>query len=190
MKIEHLYYYGDPDSSKLKIGVFGSSDVNILSTHALKQAEILGQEVIKQGGILITGTTEGYSLWAAMGAKKEKGLTIGISPAANEREHKEVYRLPDKYLDLIIYSGFGCPGRDLLFTRTCDIIIIGAGKADTIHQFIMALESGKVIGILEGEWGLSEAMKEIVSEEDMVVFDSNPKNLIKKVINLCINITK
>lgn len=184
MKIEHLYYHGNPEEPKKKIGVFGSSDANTLSTHALKQAEQLGQEIIKEGGVLVTGATEGYPLWTAMGAKKEKGLTIGISPAANDFEHKEVYRLPNRYLDLVIYSGFGYPGKDLLFTRTCDAIIIGSGRADTIHQFVMALESKKVIGILEGEWGLSGAMKEIVSEEDNVVFDSNPKNLVKKVIDL------
>ncbi len=121
-------------------------------------------------------------------AKEEKGVSIGISPAANEREHINTYRLPLDYMDLIIYTGFGFSGRDLLFTRSCDAIIIGCGRIGTLHEFTIAFEDGKPIGVLEGEWTMSETIKEVIARanrpNNKIVFSKDPKELIQKVIAL------
>ena len=105
---------------KIKVGVSGAAETGTCGIHAFDQAKELGREVIRQGGIIVTGATTGFPLWSAMGAKEERGISIGLSPAANEKEHVESYRLPIDYMDLIVYTGFGFPGRDLLFTRSCD----------------------------------------------------------------------
>ena len=67
-------------------------------------------------------------------------MSIGVSPAASEREHSEVFKLPIDYMDLIIYTGFGYSGRDLLLTRTADAVICGCGRIGTIHEFTIAFE--------------------------------------------------
>ena len=93
---------------------FGRSRDWSLRNRCIDLAKELGREIASQGAVLVTGATTGFPFWAAMGAKEAGGISIGISPAANEREHVETYKLPLDYMDLIIYTGFGYPGRDLL----------------------------------------------------------------------------
>src|SRR4051812_17296402 len=98
---------------KIKLGVSGAAETGHCGLNALEKAKDLGREIVRQGGIIVTGATTGFPLWSAMGAKEERGISIGLSPAMNEKEHIETYRLPLDYMDLIIYTGFGFPGRDL-----------------------------------------------------------------------------
>jgi len=191
-KTEYLCYngpIGDGNTNnhlKLKIGISGAAETGTCGIHALDQSKELGREIIRQGGILVTGATHGFPLWSAMGAKEEHGVSLGISPASNAREHVDTYRLPLEYMDLIIYTGFGFSGRDLLFTRSCDAIIIGCGRIGTVHEFTIAFEDGKPIGVLEGEWTMAETIKDIIARaqrpNDYIVFDTDPKALVSKVI--------
>ena len=91
-------------------------------------------------------------------------------------------------MDLIIYTGFGFPGRDLLLTRSSDAVFIGCGRVGTIHEFTVAFEDKKPIGILEGEWYTDEIIKLIIEKahrpNPKIVFDSDPKELVRKVIEL------
>ncbi len=173
---------------KLKLGVSGAAETGHCGIDALAKAKELGREIVRQGGILVTGATTGFPLWSAMGTKEERGISIGLSPAASEREHVDVYRLPLDYMDLIVYTGFGFPGRDLLFTRSCDALLVGCGRIGTIHEFTIAFEDGKPIGVLEGSWDMDETIKDILSRghrpNDKIVFDSDPKKLVEKVIAL------
>jgi len=123
-----------------------------------------------------------------MGAKEEGGMSIGFSPAASEREHVGAYRLPIDYMDLIVYTGFGYPGRDLLLIRAVDAVFIGCGRVGTIHEFTIAFEDKKPIGILQGDWETDETIKTIIERghrpNDKIIFDSNPKKLVSKIIEL------
>lgn len=173
---------------KIKIGVSGAAETGHCGLNALDKSKELGREIVRQGGILITGATTGFPLWAAMGAKEANGISIGLSPAQSEKDHVEGYRLPLDYMDLIIYTGFGFPGRDLLFTRSCDAIIIGCGRIGTIHEFTIAFEDGKPMGVLEGPWTMAEQIKDMIAKgnrpADKVIFDDDPKRLIEKVIKM------
>ena len=187
------YYYNGPLETsdkhghlRMKIGISGAAETGHCGLNALESAKELGRQVIKQGGIVVTGATTGFPLWAAMGAKEERGVSIGLSPAGSQKEHLETYRLPVDYMDLIIYTGFGFPGRDLLFTRSCDAVIIGCGRIGTIHEFTIAYEDGKPIGILEGPWTMDEQIKDLMEKSnrpsEKIIYDSDPKRLIERVI--------
>ncbi|MEO5646643.1 MAG: hypothetical protein ABIO57_00215 [Candidatus Paceibacterota bacterium] len=172
---------------KIKIGVSGAAETGHCGLHALDKAKELGRQVVEQGAIIVTGATTGFPLWAAMGAKEAHGISIGLSPAQNERDHIETWRMPVDYMDLIIYTGFGFPGRDLLFTRSCDAIIIGCGRIGTIHEFTIAFEDKKPIGILQGPWSMGDEIKEILANsnregDDIVLFDEDPKRLVERLI--------
>lgn len=173
---------------KIKMGVSGAAETGHCGVDALEKAKELGREIAKQGGIIVTGATTGFPLWSAMGAKEEKGFSIGLSPAASEREHVNSYRLPLDYMDLVVYTGFGYPGRDLLFTRTCDAVFIGCGRIGTLHEFTIAFEDGKPIGILEGDWDMDEQIRDILEKghrpNDKIVFDPDPKSLVEKITAL------
>lgn len=179
---------GKHNHLKLKLGVSGAAETGHCGVDALEKAKELGRQIVVQGGILLTGATTGFPLWSAMGAKEAKGVSVGLSPAANEREHVNAYRLPIDYMDLIIYTGFGYPGRDLLFTQSCDAIFIGCGRIGTIHEFTIAFETGRPIGVLQGEWDMDEQIKDILDkghrENNKIVFDPDPASLVKKIIAL------
>lgn len=174
--------------NKIKICVSAAAETGHCGLNALEQAKELGKEIARQGIVLINGATTGFPFWAAMGAKEEGGICVGISPAASEQEHVEVYKLPLDYMDLIIYTGFGYPGRDLLMTRAADAVICGCGRIGTIHEFTVAFEDKKPIGIFEGPWKMDEELKEIIENahrfNPKIVSDSDPKKLVEGIVEL------
>ena len=174
--------------SQIKICVSGASETGHCGVDALEKAKELGREIARQGAVLITGATTGFPLWVAMGAKEVGGISIGFSPATSEREHEEVYKLPLDYLDLIIYTGFGYAGRDLLLTRSADAVICGCGRVGTIHEFTIAFEDNKVIGIFEGPWEMGKELEEIIAKahrpSDKITSNDDAKKLVAAVIDL------
>jgi len=176
---------------KYKICVSGASETSHCGQSAFDKAEELGREIIHQGAILVNGATTGFPYWAAKGAKSAGGIVVGISPADSEAEHIKNYGLPVDYQDLIIYTGSGYSGRNLLLTRAADAVIVGCGRMGTINEFTIAFEDKKPIGVLEGDWETDELLKTIIEKshraEEMkgkIVFSQNPKELVSKLIEL------
>lgn len=174
--------------SQIKICVSGAAETGHCGINALDKAKELGREIARQGAVLVTGATTGFPLWVAMGLKEEGGVSIGFSPAASEREHVEVYKLPIDYMDLIIYTGFGYPGRDILLTRSVDAVICGCGRIGTVHEFTVAFEDAKPIGIFKGPWEMGRELEEILEKSHRpngkIVSGSDPKKLLEDVIAL------
>jgi uncharacterized protein (TIGR00725 family) len=174
--------------NRIKLCVSGAAETGHCGLGALDQAEALGREIALAGAILVTGATTGFPLWAAMGAKEEGGFTLGLSPASSEKEHLEAYRLPTNYLDVIVYTGFGYSGRNLLLTRSSDAVFVGCGRIGTINEFTVAYEDGKPVGVVEWGWMTDEVIKYIMNEShrtnNNIVFDSDPKRLVERVIGL------
>ncbi len=173
---------------KIKLCVSGAAETSHCGPDSFAMAEELGREIARHDAILVTGATTGFPLQAAKGCKDEGGISIGFSPASSEYEHRNIYRLPVDYIDLMVYTGFGYPGRDLFLTRAADAVFIGCGRIGTIHEFTVAYEDKKPIGILEGDWIMDETIKMIIERSHRVnhkiVFDSDPKKLVEKVIEL------
>ncbi|HXK39817.1 MAG TPA: hypothetical protein VJ837_03215, partial [Candidatus Paceibacterota bacterium] len=175
-------------NKQIKLCVSGAAETSMCGPRAFEVAKELGREIARQGATIVTGATTGFPLWAAIGATEAGGQSIGFSPAASEREHIEAYRLPIDYMDLIIYTGFGYSGRDLILTRSSDGVFFGCGRIGTIHEFTIAFEDNKPIGVLEGEWLADETFRTILDRSnrsfDKVVFDSDPQKLVAKVTEL------
>lgn len=173
---------------KYKICVSGSAVTEHCSECAPVLVEEIGKEIIRHNGILITGTTSGIPYFAARGADKAGGISIGFSPAASEREHVKTYRLPTDYFDIIVYTGFNYSGRNLLMTRASDGIIFVCGRMGTLNEFTIAFEDRKPMGILEGTGGTADKIRKIVAEahrgKGKIVYDRNPKRLVEKLIEL------
>ncbi len=173
---------------KFKICISGAAVTAHCRANAMQIAKELGREIVRHNAILINGATTGFPLWTARGAKEEGGFVIGVSPASSEKEHIENYKLPVEYTDMIIYTGFGYSGRNLLLTRSADAVIVGCGRLGTLNEFTIAFEDKKPIGILEGDWETDEIAKLIVEKSyrgpGKIVYDSDPKALVEKVIEL------
>ena len=175
---------------KYKLCVSGAAETGHCGLDAFDKAKELGQEIVRQNGIIITGATTGFPAWATMGAKEEGGLSIGFSPASTEKEHTQTYRLPLDYMDLLVYTGFGYSGRNLILTRSSDAVFIGCGRIGTINEFTIAYEDQKPIGILKGSWETDEVIADIMAKgyrvNENVLFDDDPKRLVERVIALII----
>src|SRR3989344_5189215 len=130
---------------KYKFVVSGAAIMSFYSVDADKKAYELGQEVVKQGGIVITGATTGVPYYAAKGAKEAGGISVGISPAATYAAHVKTYRLPTDVFDFIIYTGFEYSGRNLILTKSADAVVVGCGGFGTLNEFTIALEDNKPI---------------------------------------------
>ena len=173
---------------KLKICVSGAAETGHCAPDALEKTKTLGAEIVRAHGVLVTGATTGAPYWAAIGAKDAGGFVIGVSPAASEIEHVKKYKLPIDYHDVIIYTGFGYSGRNLLLTRASDAVLFTCGRMGTLNEFTIAFEDNKPMGVLTGTGGIAEEMREILEEAHRgmgkVVFDSDPKVLVEKVIAL------
>jgi len=173
-----------------KIAVSGSADMGFLGPHAYEVAREVGRQIALQGGVMVSGATTGFPYWAAAGCKEACGISFGFSPASSAREHVEVYRLPLEYMDMITYTGFGYNGRDLMLMRSCDAVIIGPGRIGTFHEFSIAYEDEKPLGVLmgEGEWQTDKIIKSIIEyshrPNKKVVFDSDPARLVAKLLEL------
>lgn len=173
---------------QIKICVSGAAETGHCGIDALEKAKELGKEIARAGAVLVTGATTGFPLWAAMGAKEVGGISIGFSPASSEKEHVEVYKLPLDYMDLMIYTGFGYSGRDLLLTRSADAVICGCGRIGTIHEFTIAFEDGKPIGIYKGPWEMAKELEDILTKShrpnEKVIVEEDPKKLIQDLITM------
>jgi len=172
---------------KYKICVSGAAETGHCQKGALEKAKEIGREIIRQNGILVTGATSGIPYWSAIGAKEEDGFVFGISPAASKMAHVKTYHLPIDYHDIIMYTGFEYAGRNLILTRSSDAIIVICGRMGTLNEFTIAFEDQKPIGVLIETGGTADMIKEIVGNshrKGVVVYDSDPKKLVSKVIKL------
>lgn len=173
---------------RYKIAVAGAAETEVCPACAVKLAQEIGKEIVKQGCILITGATTGIPYQSALGAKEAKGVSIGFSPAASAISHVKKYRLPTDAFDVIVYTGFGYAGRNLLMTRAADGVVVICGRMGTLNEFTIAFEDEKPIGVLEGSGGTADNIRNIVKRpfrgKMNTVYGREPRQLVEKLIKL------
>ena len=173
---------------KYKICISGAAEITHCPPGTVEKAQLIGKLNAEAGKVMVDGATTGIPYYAAKGAKLAGGIVIGLSPAESKAAHVRTYRLPLDYHDLIIYTGFGYSGRNLLLTRSADAVITIYGRIGTLNEFTIAFEDKKPQGVLTGTGGTSEELEHILKiahrGNGKAVFDPDPKSLVKKVIAL------
>ena len=176
---------------KPKIGIIGSANERgkggRISALATRLAYTLGKEIAKHNCILINGACSGIPDEAAKGAKDGDGFVIGISPAKDLEEHARRYKFPTKYYDVLIFTGFGFKGRNVVNVSNCDAVILVAGRVGTLNEFTIAYDEGQIIGIMQGSGGISDYIKKIIKITNKrtgakVFYDKDPHRLVKKLL--------
>ncbi|MBI4160862.1 MAG: LOG family protein [Acidobacteria bacterium] len=157
-----------------------------LEGEILARAREVGREIARRGWILITGACPGLPHAAVLGAKEERGMTIGISPALNFEEHALRYKSPYRGYDAIIYTGSGLMGREIENIRSCDFVIFLGGRSGTLGELAIAYDEAKVIGVLRGTGGIADHIEEIIGfirkkTGAHVVIESEPKALLDRL---------
>lgn len=173
------------------IGVMGASANDALTAEEASRlkrlAEDLGAAIARAGCILVSGATTGLPDLVAQAFRRNGGFALGVSPAENRQEHLQVYGLPEDGADVIVYTGFGYKGRNVVNIRTSDIVIIFAGATGTLNEFTIAYDEGKVIGVLEGSGGIADHVRDVIDycgkpTRGVVLFDGDPEQLVNKCL--------
>jgi len=173
------------------VGVMGASANDALSATNANRiralAEELGAAIAKQDCILITGATTGLPDLVAQAFRQSGGFALGVSPAENRQEHITRYGLSEDGADVIIYTGFGYKGRNVINVRSADIVLIVSGATGTLNEFTIAYDEGKVIGVLEGSGGIAEHVREIIKicnkpALEKIFFDRDPVKLVESCV--------
>ncbi len=158
-----------------------------MSSEISEIARALALEIARRDLILLTGATTGIIHLIGKVARETGAFHLGISPAANEREHLEQYLLPTDACDAIVYTGFGLKGRNVVLVRSCDVVLFVAGSIGSLNEFTIAYDEGKTIGCLMGTGGVADEAARIVDTfqkptKAQIFYDENPKYLITKCL--------
>jgi uncharacterized protein (TIGR00725 family) len=150
---------------KIKIGVMGASATELAAAEKSgleTLAKRLGAAIAARGCILVTGATTGLPDLVARAARQLGALTVGVSPASSAEEHERL-GLPGDGAEIVLYTGFGFKGRNVVNVRSSDIVIIFSGATGTLNEFTIAYDEDKVIGVLEGSGGVADHIREILA---------------------------
>ena len=170
----------------IRFGVMGASGGEF-ALKLIASCRKLGAAIAESGNCLLTGACPGLPQEVVLGAREHDGHIIGISPASNETEHITRYDSPIKEYDIMIYTGLGLMGRELVNIRSSDIIVIVGGRSGTLGEFSIAFEEGKLIGVLDQSGGIANLLHSIVESlgKDTgaeVLYDSDPVNLVERLL--------
>lgn len=145
---------------RIKVGVMGSAapDSARLDTGRLvvEKAERLARAIAGRDVVLFTGATTGLVYVVGKTAREAGCFHVGISPGTNVTEHEDHFKLPVDACDVIVYTGFGLKGRNVVLVRSCDIVLFVAGAMGSLNEFTIAHDEGKVIGCLTGTGGVAD----------------------------------
>lgn len=138
--------------------------------------------------MLLTGATTGIVYVVGKTAHEAGSFHVGISPASNEDEHVEIYKLPLDACDTIVYTGFGLKGRNVVLVRSCDIVLFVAGAMGTLNEFTIAHDERKIIGCLTGTGGVADDSEYLLQNfgkrsTARIFHDEDPERLIDDCLN-------
>jgi len=185
---EHQTVARDPRTDvQIRIGVMGSAGGDVPTTIS-ESCRRLGRVIAERGCCLLTGACPGLPHDAVLGAKEAHGHVIGISPASTLKEHVEVHHSPYQEYDVLILTGMGLMGRELINIHTSDIVIVVGGRSGTLGEFAIAYEDGKLIGVLSGTGGITAALPELEASLNAkktgaeVLYDDDPTRLVDRLV--------
>lgn len=171
---------------KYNIVVSGAAEVGHCCEKIEELSKEVGREIAKQQHTLVSGATTGVPYFSAIGCNEEGGFNIGFSPAATEKEHLKTYKLPLEPFNIMIYTGGDYAGRDIIMTKSADAVIIICGRIGTLHEFTTAVETQKIIGVLEGTGGMADKIRGIAESyckiAKKIIYERDPKILVQKII--------
>jgi uncharacterized protein (TIGR00725 family) len=171
---------------QIRIGVMGSAGGEFDGS-VVDLCRKLGRAIGEKGCCLLTGACPGLPHEAALGAKEAGGHVVGISPAVSLKEHIEVYNSPYLDYDVLVFTGLGLMGRELINIRSSDIVIVVGGRSGTLGEFAIAYEEGKLIGTLKGSGGITDALPALEtsltkSTGAEVIYDADPERLVSQLL--------
>jgi len=182
--------------SRIVFGVMGGAGEETPPEIDAKM-QVIGARIAQRGHVTLTGACPGLPESAAIGARAEGGLTVGISSYRSLKEHVDSGSPTDfDVLQLtelpLAHRGQDRPnymGREIDNIERSDVIIVAGGRFGTLGELAIALEERRPIGVLTGTGGIADIVKEIVDASTRagkppgapVIYDSNPARLVARL---------
>jgi uncharacterized protein (TIGR00725 family) len=151
-------------------------------------AQRLGKKIAAASCVLITGELDGIPGRVVEAHNQSGGLSVGISPAHSAVEHAALYGPVPCPSTVVIYSGFGFKGRNVVAIRSADIVLLFSGGIGTLNEFTIAYDEGKVIGLLHGTGGVADMAQMLLdtlpvrSTGAVVIADPDPEQLVERCL--------
>jgi uncharacterized protein (TIGR00725 family) len=153
----------------------------------IETCRLLGRTIASSGCCLLTGACPGLPHEVVLAAKEAGGHVVGISPASSLKEHVDTYESPYREYDVLVFTGLGLMGRELINIHSSDIVIVVSGRSGTLGEFAIAYEEGKLIGVLTGTGGITPALP--VLEKSLnkqtgaeVIYESDAAALVGRLL--------
>ncbi len=153
-----------------------------------EKAQALAHAIAERKLQLLTGATTGIVYVVGKAAHDAGTFHVGISPAANASEHVAHYNLPLDACDVVIFTGFGLKGRNVVLVRSCEIVLFIAGAMGSLNEFTIAHDENKIIGCLTGTGGVADEtdylLQKFSKKTGAKIFShSDPVQLIEACLN-------
>ena len=149
------------DNKKYKIAVFGLGSGEI-SEKNKRDAFELGVLIAERGHYLVTGLAKGVTEFASKGAKSQGGTVIGISPNNSENELSD--DVSYDHTDIIISTGLGDRGRNVITVRTCDGMIVINGSMGVLNEITNGIGENKPIVVLRNSGGVADIIESVIQK--------------------------
>lgn len=176
------------------VTIFGSSRLSEDSTH-YKDAEIVARKLADEGFAIITGGGPGVMEGANKGAKKGKGMSVGLNIDIPTEQ------VPNQFQDISLYFRYFFM-RKLMFVKYAIAFIIfpgGFGTMDELFEALTLSQTKKIDSfpiVLYGSeyWkGMIEWLRDTlvpsgtISKEDFALFSllDTPEEACKLIVNHC-----
>jgi len=172
--------------AQIRVGVMGSAAHEIEPAIA-ESCRRLGQAIAASGCCLLTGACPGIPHAVVRAARTAGGHVVGISPASSLKEHVELYDSPYREYDVLIFTGLGLMGREIINIYSSDIVLVVGGQSGTLGEFAIAYEQGKLIGVLSGTGGITTALPALEASLNKktgaeVIYDLEPEVLVERLL--------
>ena len=169
-------------TKKYQIGVMGSCSDLTYSKKIEQCAEEVGYWIAKNNATLLFGAEKDFdslSSAACRGAKKAKGVTVGITYGKGRN-------IIEKNADIIIVSGMERGGgRELALVLSCDAIITINGGSGTLTEIAIAYQANiPIISLVQtGGWSEKLAGQYLDSRNRVLIEPAkNPQEAVLKAI--------
>ena len=88
---------------------------------------------------------------------------------------------------MLIFTGMGLMGRELINIYSSDIVVVVGGRSGTLGECAIAYEHGKLIGVLTGTGGVTEALPALEKSlakrtGSEVLYDDDAARLIDRLL--------
>ncbi len=158
------------------ISVCGSdgTDEN-LSSHALQTAEQIGMLLAQHDLIVVCGGRGGVMEATCKGAKRKRGITIGILPASKQEANA--------YVDIALPTNLG-PMRNFLVVNVADVVIAIAGRWGTLNEISFAKILNKPLILVQGTGGCIDTLikNDMITSSSRCHIVDSPEEAMSKAL--------